>query len=145
ELTDGELLIPQNVPAPTPPPHSGPTTYICSTDHTLQLESLLRSRETMMKSKRIFLSVLYLLLYSSFSTANLNPVVVTQVEKGINTNVKLLEGLGALGKLTVEEDAKTIQKVLEVFKKLGKMAYALGFVGALVGFILAFIPKKIPF
>ncbi|XP_064162295.1 SE-cephalotoxin-like isoform X1 [Anguilla rostrata] len=98
----------------------------------------------MMKSKRIFLSVLYLLLYSSFSTANLNPVVVTQVEKGINTNVKLLEGLGALGKLTVEEDAKTIQKVLEVFKKLGKIAYALGFVGALVGFILAFIPQENP-
>ncbi|KAG5830016.1 hypothetical protein ANANG_G00319200 [Anguilla anguilla] len=127
-------------------PHCVHTTYKFSTHHTLLLEFLLRSREPMMESKKVFFLVLYLLLYSSFSTADLNPDLVNQVEKGIDTSVKLLESLDALAKLTekVEEGAKTIQKVLQVLDKLAKIASALSFVGALVSFIFAFIPQQDP-
>ncbi|KAG5843198.1 hypothetical protein ANANG_G00185940 [Anguilla anguilla] len=50
----------------------------------------------MMESRKVFFLVLYLLLYSSFSTADLNPDLVNKVEKGIDTSVKLLESLDEL-------------------------------------------------
>ena len=99
-----------------------------------------------MKSGKVFLSILYLLLYSTFSTANLSPAIVDQAEKGINTSVTLLKMLEDLAKWASkpEEGTKTIQKVLKIFDKLGKFASSLGFFGALVSFIFAFIPKQNP-
>ncbi|KAJ8249324.1 hypothetical protein GJAV_G00233580 [Gymnothorax javanicus] len=103
-------------------------------------------RKTKMKSQKVFLSVLYLLLYSSFSTADLNPDLVNQVEKGTGTTVQLLTVLGDLSEWASKSDegAKVIQKVFEVFDKLGKIASSLSFIGALVSFIFAFIPKQDP-
>ncbi|KAJ8277089.1 hypothetical protein GJAV_G00071360 [Gymnothorax javanicus] len=94
----------------------------------------------------MFLSVLYLLVYSSFSTAKLTPALVTQVDKAVDTSVKLAKCMDEIGKwaLKAEETAKTIEKVLKVFDALAKLASGLSFVGALVGFIFAFIPKQDP-
>ncbi|KAJ8277090.1 hypothetical protein GJAV_G00071370 [Gymnothorax javanicus] len=99
-----------------------------------------------MKSQKMFLSVLYLLVYSSFSTAKLSPALVTQVDKGIDTSVKLAKCMDEIAKWAskAEETEKTIEKVLKVFDALAKLASALSFVGALVGFIFAFIPKYNP-
>ncbi|XP_061096169.1 uncharacterized protein LOC133127368 [Conger conger] len=100
----------------------------------------------MMKSWKVFLSVLYLLLYSSFSTAKLNPALVLKVDKGVDTSVKLLKSLNDLAKWIAKpgEGAETIKKVLHIIDGLAAFASALSFAGALVGFIFAFIPKQNP-
>ncbi|XP_061106352.1 uncharacterized protein LOC133134014 [Conger conger] len=100
----------------------------------------------MMKSGKVFLAVLYLLLYSSFSTANLDPDVVDQVEKGISTTVELSEILNELVEWAskAEKGGKIIQKAIGIFGKLGKIAANLGPLGAVVGLIFAFIPKEDP-
>lgn len=90
--------------------------------------------------------MLYLLVYSSFSTADLNPDIVNRVEKGKDTTVEALNLLAEVSQWVSkpEEGAKIIHKVLGIFSKLAKVASALSFVGALVSFIFSFIPQQDP-
>ncbi|XP_028848177.1 SE-cephalotoxin-like [Denticeps clupeoides] len=95
---------------------------------------------------KTFIAVVYLLLYNSFSTANVDPDQISKVEKGLTTCEELLKGLDELTQAVTKtkEATQMIQKVLKVFDGLAKVAASLHFFGALLSFIFAFIPQSDP-
>ncbi len=101
-----------------------------------------------MATGKTFLTVLYLLLYSCFCTADITISQVNKVEKGITFSKEFLTGLNdvaeALSK-KVETTARTsLIKVFKVFSSLGKVAACFGFIGPLISFIFALIPNSDP-
>lgn len=101
-----------------------------------------------MATGKTFLTVLYLLLYSCFCTAEIGIKQVTQVEKSMTLSKEFLQGLNDVAEIVLKKQEATARdslvKVLKVFGSLGKVAASFGFIGALVGFILAFIPQSNP-
>lgn len=99
-----------------------------------------------MATVKTLITILYLLLYGCFSTADISLKQVNQVERGITLSKEALDGLNKAAKALTETKAATdtIQKVLKVFDAVGKFAASFGFIGALISFIFAFIPKEDP-
>ncbi|XP_051525524.1 SE-cephalotoxin-like [Myxocyprinus asiaticus] len=99
-----------------------------------------------MTTVKTFITILYLILYSSFCTADITTLQINQVEKGIAFSKELLKGFDDVTKWVSEpkELKDTIQKVFKVFDIFGKVAASFGFIGALISFIFAFIPKLDP-
>ncbi|XP_051979349.1 SE-cephalotoxin-like [Xyrauchen texanus] len=99
-----------------------------------------------MTTVKTFIMTLYLILYSSFCTAEITTAQIDQVETGISLSKEFLKGLDDVAKLVSESQkvTDTIQKVFKVFDILGKVAASFGFIGALISFIFAFIPQLDP-
>ncbi len=100
-----------------------------------------------MSTGKTFLTILYLLVYSCFSTAGIKVSQVSQVEKGMTLSKELLQRVNDLAEfVSKKEDTArdSVLKVLKVFSSLGKVAASFGFIGALISFIFAFIPQSNP-
>ncbi|KAK7149176.1 hypothetical protein R3I94_008706 [Phoxinus phoxinus] len=100
-----------------------------------------------MATGKTFLTILYLLIYSCFCTADLKSSQVTKVEKGLTMSKEFLQRLSDVGeflKKKTEDTSESLVKVLKVFGSIGKVAAYFGFIGALISFILAFIPQSNP-
>ncbi|XDV25984.1 hypothetical protein PO909_029805 [Leuciscus waleckii] len=91
-----------------------------------------------MATGKTFLTILYLLIYSCFCTAGIDVSQVNQLEKGLTMSKEFLQGLNDVGEIikkkTEDTTRESLVKVLKVF----------GSLGALISFILAFIPQLNP-
>ncbi|KAK9976657.1 hypothetical protein ABG768_021862 [Culter alburnus] len=96
-----------------------------------------------MATGKTFLTILYLLLYSCFCTAEISMKQVSQVEKGMALSKEFIQRVNDVAEI-ISEKRNTVNKVLQVFSSLGKVAAGFGFIGALISFILAFIPQSNP-
>ncbi|XP_077065793.1 SE-cephalotoxin-like [Siphateles boraxobius] len=105
------------------------------------------SGKAAMATGKTFLTILYLLIYSCFCTAQISVSQVSKVEKGLTMSKELLQRLNDVGefiKKTEDTTLESLVKVLKVFGSLGKVAAYFGFIGALISFILAFLPQSNP-
>ncbi len=101
-----------------------------------------------MATGKTFLTILYLLVYSCFSTAGIKVSQVSKVEKGMTLSKEFLQRVNDLAELVLKKKGDTardsVLKVLKVFSSFGKVAASFGFIGALISFIFAFIPQSNP-
>ncbi|XP_050959424.1 SE-cephalotoxin [Labeo rohita] len=101
-----------------------------------------------MATVKSFLTILYLLLYGCFCTADISISQVSQVEKGISLSKDFLQTInvvaGAISEYKEKDLASLFGMLGKVFHSLGKVAASIGFIGSLISFIFAFIPKSNP-
>uniref|UniRef100_A0A8C1Y648 Uncharacterized protein n=1 Tax=Cyprinus carpio TaxID=7962 RepID=A0A8C1Y648_CYPCA len=101
-----------------------------------------------MATGKTFFTILYLLVYSCFGTAGIKVSQVSQVEKGMTLSKEFLQRVNDLAEFVFKKKEDTARdsflKVLKLFSSLGKVAASFGFIGALISFIFAFIPKSDP-
>ncbi|XP_051747435.1 SE-cephalotoxin-like [Ctenopharyngodon idella] len=100
-----------------------------------------------MATGKTFLTILYLLLYSCFCTAEISIKQVSQVEKGMAFSKEFLQRVNDVAevlKKRADTARDSLLKVLKIFSSLGKVAAGFGFIGAFISFILAFIPQSNP-
>ncbi len=94
---------------------------------------------------KTFLTILYLLLYSCLSTAEIDVSQVNKVEKGMTATKEFLQSLSEVFKKEGKDTARDPPtKVLKVFGSLGKVAASFGFIKSLISFISASIPQSDP-
>lgn len=99
-----------------------------------------------MATVKTFMSILYLLLYSSFCKSDISADQVNQLERGVTLSQEFLKGLDEVGKGLSKSKTATdaIPQLLKAFDAFGKVAASFGFIGALISFIFAFIPQEDP-
>ncbi|XP_048036063.1 SE-cephalotoxin-like [Megalobrama amblycephala] len=100
-----------------------------------------------MATGKTFFTILYLLLYSCFCTAEISMKQVSQVEKGMAFSKEFLQRVNDVAevlKKRTDTARDSLLKVLNIFSSLGKVAVVFGFIGSFISFILAFIPKSNP-
>ncbi|KAL1277409.1 hypothetical protein QQF64_024082 [Cirrhinus molitorella] len=101
-----------------------------------------------MASVKTFLTILYLLLYSCFCTADIDVSQVSQVEKGITLSQEFLKNIYDVAEAVSKNKGKDLATLTDtlgkVFGSLGKVAASFGFIGAIISFIFSFIPQFDP-
>ncbi|RXN14965.1 SE-cephalotoxin-like isoform X3 [Labeo rohita] len=101
-----------------------------------------------MATVKTFLTILYLLLYGCFCTADIDVSQASQVEKGISLSKEFLQTINDVAEAVSKDKGKDLASLFgalgKVFGSLGKVAASFGFTGSLISFIFGFIPQSDP-
>ncbi|KAI2666703.1 hypothetical protein H4Q32_025797 [Labeo rohita] len=101
-----------------------------------------------MATVKTFLTILYLLLYGCFCTADIDVSQASQVEKGISLSKEFLQTINDVAEAVSKDKGKDLASLFgtlgKVFSSLGKVAASFGFTGSLISFIFGFIPQSDP-